>query len=805
MFDTVTPVGKPLQVLPWAQKDQKWFRQNTDWFISKCNFDFGSESNQRKDIRIFYEVYNNQFPLEWFSHVTDPLSAKAEAHKSFPAKIRPVTILRTNIDLLLGEYPRRPFIYNVENLGEAGYNQYMDTLNNKVYDNLVQHFMQSAIQQAQDSGQQLSKEELAELQKNPPVPEEIKEEHEMSYKDAKAVKGQKWLRRVLREYGIKKKFHQQFKDWLIAGSCFSYKGVRNGTLVYRKVSPLNIDYDKSHESDYIEDGEWVVERRMLTFSDIVDEYYHKLKEDKIKEVQNRYDFTSADSFYSSIRGLYSSGTNSTIPVYTVQWKGKKRVKIIKYFDEDSMQMVEEQVDESFDEKTIPGATAEIEIHNEVYQAERIGKDLYIDGEAIAVQRNEMNNTSKCKLEYNGRVYSDLHADSVSVLELGLPFQIMTIIITYIIEKTVAKSKGKILLIDQNAIPDNEDWDEEKFFYYSEAMGYGLLDRSQIGVDKSWNQYQVLDMSLFDQIKQLIELKDSFKQEWDDIIGITRQRKGQTYASDAVGTSERSVFQSTVITDMIFLGFEEFTETEMQGLMDYAKFLNSQGHRAIYNDDDYGTQILEIAPDDFTNEDLGVFVDSSSEHMRKKEKMEQYATAMLQNNAKPSTMMEVIDTINTAELKAKLRHIEQIEQSIAQQQAETEQEHEQALEDMKQRYVAYVKLLDRQNMEAEYDRKEDLEYIKGSFSTFTFKDGDSNANGEPDTIEVEKMMNDRRKLDADIEDKRANRQIKSADLAQRQQAMEQDMQKHRDNLQVAHKKLKIDAKKAAQRPKSSTKK
>ena len=94
---------------------------------------------------------------------------------------------------------------------------------------------------------------------------------------------------------------------------------------------------------------------------------------------------------------------------------------------------------------------------------------------IPCQRNEMNNSSACKLPYNGRCYSHLHSENISILEFGLPYQQMYTIINYVLEKTIAKSKGKIIPIDQAAIPKKDGWDDEKFFYYADALGYMMLE------------------------------------------------------------------------------------------------------------------------------------------------------------------------------------------------------------------------------------------------------------------------------------------------------------------------------------------
>ncbi len=786
---------RPVQILSWNEKNNDWFISNANYYISKSNYNFGATSGTtRKDLHMLYGVYNNQFPLDWFSHITDPLSAKNKKHKQFPAKVRPVTILRTNIDLLLGEYPRRPYIYNVENLGDTGYSRYMEGMKQTAVQNLTQQFMQSALQAAQAGGAQLTPEQLQQLQQDPPIPEDVKAAFQVSYKDMIAIKAQKWLRRCIRESEVKRKQHRMFKDWLIVGECYSYKAIENDTLIYKKKSPLCIDFDKSPDQDFVEDGEWVVCREYYTLADVVDNFYEDLKEQHQKDLENTYHYGSAPMFYQYLETRFTENRNQ-IPVYHIQWKGRKKIGFLSYLDMETFQLVETIVDENYVVDRNKGEQVEWRWVNEVYETHRIGQDIYTRMRACPVQRNEMNNHSTCKLSYNGRKYSDTHAENISVMEIGIPFQIMYIIVTYMIEKTIAKSKGKILLMDLNSIPDNEDWDEEKFFYYGEAMGYALIDRNQQGVDKSWNQYQVVDMSLFDQIKQLIELQDYFKQQWDDIIGINRQRKGQTYASDGQGVNERATFQSTVITDMIFIGFEEFVQRELQGLMDLGKFMTSKGVYSTYNDDDLGTQLMEIMPEDFMNEELGVFVESAAEAIRKLNEMKQYAQAMLQNDHKASTVLEIIDAINVSELKAKLRQIEAIDEQIQQQMQESEQEAEAAADERKKDFAQFQSLLKEREINVEFDRKEDIEFIKGTFNTFTFQNGDSDANGVPDATQVQQLELQRQQMDKEHENKKADRMLKYAELDQKERALQGKMKTDAENIKVKQQQVKVAARKA----------
>jgi hypothetical protein len=136
----ITAGTKPIQTLSWEEKnkdEQKWFRDNMRYYIAGSRF---NTKNDDRDLQVLYDVYNSRFPMNWFTHITDPLSAKSPQHKNFPAKIRPVNILRTNLDLLMAEYPRRPFIFQVNNLSDTSYSTYQEELQKKIKQNLMQMF-----------------------------------------------------------------------------------------------------------------------------------------------------------------------------------------------------------------------------------------------------------------------------------------------------------------------------------------------------------------------------------------------------------------------------------------------------------------------------------------------------------------------------------------------------------------------------------------------------------------------------------------------------------------------------------------
>lgn len=704
----VDQFNRPTQQLTWSQKvanNYKWFKSTADYYISQSGmFHYGNESYT--EINQLYDVYNNEFPASWFTHITNPLSAKNPVHKKYPAKIRSTNILRTNIDQLIGEYARRPFIYQVVNKGEDGYNRYTSTLQEKLANNLTEHFIAFIQQDALDRGLPINEiPQPEEIE----MPWEVQEKHKLSYKDALAVDGQRWLSRALDEYRIHRKRRKMFLDWLVAGCCFSYKNIEHSDLEYDRVDPRELDFDKSLHQEMIEDGEWVVRRQWYTLSEVVDKFYDYLKNQDLLELDRRPFLFSTDTFHAHLQTVYGDSNRGKIPVYHVQWKARKKFNYVMAINEEG-ELIQELVDEDY----VPDVNEKMESQwgNEVYEVWRIGRDIYVNARAVPVQRNAMNNFSSCKLSYNGAKFSPTTTSTFSVLKQGVPFQTLYIIVTYQLEKTIAKNKGKIVLIDKNAIPNTKGWDDEKFFWYADTMGYGLLNRNQPGVDKSWNQYQVLDMSTFRDIKELIDIQDYIRDQWDRTTGFNDQRRGQTQASSQSGTTSQAIFQSNLVTDLLFLGFEDFMETELQGLMDLSKFLNVEGVKGLYNGSLYDRELIAIDPVSYCNADFGILLSRSPEEQEKVNLLKQLLQPLVQNGMRPSMVVEVIQAGNMAEIKAKLMKMEEIEQR----QAESSQQAQAEAEEQADRRMAAIEAMKNdlkiQLQEHEYQWKERLAILEG---------------------------------------------------------------------------------------------
>jgi hypothetical protein len=350
--------------------------------------------------------------------------------------------------------------------------------------------------------------------------------------------------------------------------------------------------------------------------------------------------------------------------------------------------------------------------NEVWEGYQIDGDIYLGIRPLEVQRNQMMNLSSCKLPYNGRIYSNRYSENVSIVSMGMPYQVLYNVFHYRLELSIAKNKDKIALVEMNMIPKRHGWDEEKFMYYADAMGYMFIDSTAEGKNRervTFNQFQVLDMSLGQYIAAQFQLLQAIKQEWEDLVGITRQRKGNINSSDSVGTTERAVAQSSTITEELFRRFEKVEEKDLLGLLDVCKYAWQDGKKSNYITSEGYHAIMSVDPINFTESEFGVFVKNNSAERNKLQVMRELAMSFAQNGASMSTIAEILDSDNFTKIKSLVKKVEEKQMQMQQQAQQAEQQAQQAqmqMEEAAKQAEAMEKEADRQHtsIENELDRE-----------------------------------------------------------------------------------------------------
>ena len=128
-------------------------------------------------------------------------------------------------------------------------------------------------------------------------------------------------------------------------------------------------------------------------------------------------------------------------VVTVYRKSRKR--IAQFTDQQTGVIEEFEVDEGYRmpaEIKEMGGKVKYEWVNEVWEGTKIDGRFYVKLSPIPNQRTSIDNPSRCKLPINGFKYSDINSSNVSLVSLGIPYQINYNIFKYRMELAIARSR-----------------------------------------------------------------------------------------------------------------------------------------------------------------------------------------------------------------------------------------------------------------------------------------------------------------------------------------------------------------------------
>jgi hypothetical protein len=679
----------PQQRLPITQKTEKWREECVDAFINLSKFGL---SERRNYLKTLYDYYNGEIDEQDYKYVLKPYGRTRE---NFPSKLRNYPIIKPIIDLLIGEKSKRPLNYTVAVKNGDAISLKEQAKKEVLIATIQKMFVQQYTKQTNpELGAQMEQEA-------PQIPQQILEQFETSYVDDRAIKGQHAINYIMQNEEIYDKFQKLFFHFLVSGECYTEKGVRRAEPFYDVINPLDIDYDKDPDIDFVEDGDWAIIRKFAHVSTIIDQFGEYLTDKQVLDLETPHQ-TSVDSYL--LYRAEASGAddniyrNRLIECVTVYWKSRKRIGFVSYEDPMTGTIEEFQVDEDFKlpaELKQYNAKLDWEWVNEVWRGTKIDNTFFVNINPLPNQRLSLDNPSRCKLPINGRKYSDINSNNISLVSLGIPYQLNYNIYKYRLELSIARSKDIIAQFDINMIP--KKWDMDKFMYYVEGTGIAWVDYNKEGIQLSPQHQSVLDMSI-KTIQQYIVLLDSIMMEWEKISGVNRQRQGAIGQYEGKGSSQQAIVQSSHITEDLFRKFSSFEQRELQGLLDYSKEAWVTGKKGMYVMPDTTMQYIDIDSMQHMESEYGIFVSDSGADVEKLNQAKGLAQAMIQNGTPASDILEMLDTDNIAGIKQKIKKAERARQELEQAQQEAQRQQQEQMMQMKQLEIQ------QEGIEKEKDRQ-----------------------------------------------------------------------------------------------------
>lgn len=802
----------PQQKLTLTKKDRKWQESCVNYIIGEGNVTSGGQKGTRLgEMQTYYNLYNSIFDEKDFKRITNPFHVE----DGFPATPQDFNIIRPKIDLLIGEETKRPMNFRVIRTSQEAASELQD----KEKEMLMQYLMAAIKSKMGPEEQQQFEQQLQSGEIMPP--EAIGKYMDKEYKDVVENTAYHTLEYLKEKLSLNNEFIKGWKDGLISGSEVYYVGVLNGEPYAERVNPMDFNYDQSPDLEFIEDGSWACRKMRLPISEIYDRYYDKLEEkdlNKLNEmltgtpVGNMNEKDPIDNFnHINMRVYdgpgYDKKSRYHVNVWHVCWKSFKKIYYVTTLDEAG----EPQI--NICDETYKPVGTEVNIEPdwivEVWEGYRAGEDLYFGVQPLEYQHVSIDNPNSQKLPYCGCVYSNTNSRPRSLVSILKPLQYMYIVLWYRLEMAIARDKGKVINMDITQIPKSMNITPERWMHYLSSVGVNFINPYETGFNipgreggkpATFNQITSLDLTMSNVIAEYIQLMDKIEQLAGTISGITEQRQGAISTSELVGNVERSVQQSSHITEPLFWVHNQCKRHVLNMLLNTAKgaWEGSGKQKLSYVFDSGERAFLDIS-NKFYYEDMDVFVTDSSKDLENIQKLQQLIQPAMQNGASLLEAAEILTNDNFNLLKQKLQDMQTRQEQQIQQQQQAEAQQAQQLQQMQneakqQELMLKEAELDLQRYKIDSDNQTKIAVAEISTYRGT-EEKDINDNGIPDPLEMAKAATAQRKVDQDAYQKRyearQKREIENAkvDLEKERMKHESELQKQKDDAALEREKIK----------------
>ena len=805
----------PQQKLPLKKKTEQWQHDCVNYIIGEGNVVSGGMTKTRfGEIQTYYNLYNSIFDEKDFKRITNPFKVE----DGFPATPQDFNIIRPKVDLLIGEETKRPMNFRVVRTSQEAASELME----KEKEMLMQYVMAAITsrmspEEAQQFQQQLQNGEVM-------PPEAIAKYMTKDYKDVIENTAYHTLTYLREKLNLDNEFIKGWKDALIAGAEIYYVGVQNDEPYMERVNPMYFSYDHAPDLEFIEDGSWCCRRMRLPVAEIYDRYYDKLTEKDLNKLNEMLtgrpsndigEKDPVDNFNSIQMHIYDNPlmdqkTRYAINVWHCCWKSFKKIYYVTYFDEAGQAQVE-IADESY-KKTGQEISVEPDWIVEVWEGYRAGTDLYFGIQPLEYQHISIDNPNSQKLPYCGCIYSNTNSRPRSLVSVLKPLQYMYIVLWYRLELAIARDKGKVISMDITQIPKSMNITPDRWMHYLSSVGVNFINPYEEGWNvpgreggkpATFNQITSLDLTMSNVIAEYIQLMDKIEQLAGTISGITEQREGAISSSELVGNVERSVVQSSHITEPLFWSHNQCKRHALNMLLNTAQGAWRQtGKQKLSYIFDNGERAYIDIQDKFYYEDMDVFVSDTSKDMENIQKLQQLIQPAMQNGASLLEAAEVLTNDNFNIIKQKLKEMQERQEQVMQQQQQAEQEQAVQLQQMQNEQREQELMLEEAKMELErykIDADNQTKIAVAEISAYRgTEEKDANNNQIPDPMEIAKDATAQRKIASDEYTKRyearQKKEIedKKIDLEKQRMKHEMELQKAKDDAALERERVKARA-------------
>ena len=779
----------PRQKLNYTQKNKAWRKDNID---HADKFSFYNNEKVRQTLR------NRIINLNLYNGITSPhdmlstLNPQGIDAEFISKKIQHHPIMVPKIDVLVGEEINRPFdwFFTVSN---------PDAISRKEEDisKMLKEQLVSILQR------NLSEEDAqAELVK-------YSKYLKYNFQDSRERMVNHLIRHYYVELNFEKKFNDGMKDAFINAEEIYQCDIVSGEPTFEKLNSLKVHTIRSGNSSKIEDCDLIIIEDHWSPGKIIDTFYDELKGSEIDTItdystsngQSKY--TTDDENHLLLRDHETEVLNDylniaeinghqftsdhidsagNVRILRVYWRSQKKIYKVKFYDEYGEKDYK-YVSEEYIPNEDLGEETETFWVNEWWEGTKIAKDIYIRMRPKPVQYNRLSNPSRCDSGIVGEVYNTNQGRAVSMIDKMKNYQYLYDVIWDRLNMAIAKNLGKILLLDISLIPTG--WEPEKWIAQATKLGIGVIDgfkegnagsaQGKLAGQMNGNNTRAIDLETGNYIQQHINLLEFIKNEMGAIAGISAQREGEVSNRETKGGIERSVTQSSHITEWWFMKHEDVKKRCLMTFLETAKIALKDNKKKLQSiTDDMSIQIIEIDGNEINEADYGLVLSSSSNVKKVKDTLDSLAQAFLQNGGSYTTVIDMLTSQSIVDIRKK---IENAEDETNERNAKVEEDKNKIAQSSIDQ-LSQDKQLDRDLKKYEIDTKVNADIQKAiilSNDKQLSMENSENEEDEPSELDYQKQKDD---------------------LMIKMKALENQMKMHNDKMDKEDKKIQVSKQKKA---------
>jgi len=743
--------------------DFMWYKGHIDKigataFNRNTGFQQVSEYSRMK---VNYDLFNNILNVKELEYVCKPYGSEMG---ELPATLTNRDIVSGKIKVLLGMEMKRPFKWKVMAVNEEATTRKEEVEFGKIQEFVVNSIMMplkasiAKKYQEESQGKQLTPEQAKEVEEKiqqelaAQTPDRVRKYMKREHQDPAEALNHQLLEYLIKKERIPEKFNKGWKHSVLAGPAIFWVGVIRDEPALKVVNPLHFDWDRGPDIDRIQDGSWACARYYMNLSQICSVF--DLTDEERRKLQTAYPEGTAYSDFSFTENIHD--TAGTIEVRHYEWKSEKKIGFLSYQGKEGPQMMIVSDDYKLNKKN-GDISVEWMWVPEKHEGYRIGSDIYKLMRPVPGQIFDMDNLYECPLSYIGAAHDDMNSAITAPMDRMKGYQYYYNIILYRIELLMASDKGKMLMMNLNAIPKTAGIDIAKWNYYADATKIMYVNPNEEGNRNSQDVTTLakeIDMSLASDIQKYIGLAEYIEERCGNAVGIPKNMEGQIGPDEAVTNTRQNIVQNSYILEPYFELFNNIKREVLQQLLDVAKVVYStkKPRKLAYMTDDMTYHMLTVDTEILANSTVGVFVSNSSRAFEAKQSIEALAQAGMQNQMidlsaviktiRSEGVQEAEEILEAAEDK---KRQDNMQMNTAQQQSQIQlerqkQEHQREEWDHEKEMII---------LKEEERRKTELQkqaMLSQGFDPNKDEDGD----GEPDVLEIYKHG-----LDVEIKTRKQN--------------------------------------------------